>query len=173
MIWKTPPWNVRRMACHLGFQLMVWYVDVQSLILRSPGELWLKERVAAFDAGNRRKRKEARYPALRGVYIMEAFQFTSSIFFWGLGDAASAQSFGFFGDCQLQVSKFQVWNAKVLEEFLEYVKQSSLSGMEDWRCRFKSDNNLSVADPEMNWSITVQWILMEEDPSKTQMDDDG
>lgn len=43
----------------------------------SPGELWLKERVAAFDSGNRRKRKE------------------------------------------------------VLEEFLEYVKQSSLSGMEE------------------------------------------
>jgi len=28
-------------------------------LCRSPGELWLKERIAAFDAGNRRKRKEA------------------------------------------------------------------------------------------------------------------
>lgn len=93
-------------------------------------------------------------------------------FFGGLGDAASAQSLGFFGDCQLQVSKFQVWNAKVLEEFLEYVKQSSLSGMEDWRCRFKSDH-LSVADPEMNWSIPASESWWKRTPAKHRWDDDG
>lgn len=49
----------------------------ESVHRQSPGELWLKERIAAFDAGNRRKRKE------------------------------------------------------VLEEFLEFVKSSSLFGMEE------------------------------------------
>ena len=38
------------------------------IFLRSPGELWLKERVAAFDAGNRRKRKEARLRWDKHIY---------------------------------------------------------------------------------------------------------
>ena len=63
----------------------MWKLCVFSL--RSPGELWLKERVAAFDSGNRRKRKEARLRwDKQGSKVSTSWKpFNSPFLFFGWG----------------------------------------------------------------------------------------